>query len=303
MNFRPGSCTRDLYRPTSLIIAFLTPTLLLYGLFFVYPMAQSLFLSLKKGGAASEHFAFVGFANFSRLLADKVFWSSLKHNAQILFVGGILTLLVAFVMAVALTECRRGRTFFRTVFLFPNVMTIVAVTILWSFVFNPAFGILNSILKLTGLGDLRHAWLNEPHTAIWAITTIHIWSTVGFYIVLLYAGLLRIPAELSEAAKVDGATRLQELLHIKIPLLSEIWKIAVIYIGINALNVFGLVFLVNEGTPNRYSDVLLTYLYETAFTYNQYGYACAVGVALLFLVVGFSILANFAFRRSGGELE
>jgi N-acetylglucosamine transport system permease protein len=285
------------------MLGFLAPTLLLYGIFFVYPMASSIFLSFRKGGATSSHFAFIGLGNFSHLLHDNTFWTTLKHNAQLLFVGGPITLLLAFVLAVALTECRRGRSFFRTVFLFPNVMTIVAVTILWSFVFNPAFGILNALLRLVGLADLRHAWLNEPHTAIWAIISIHIWSTAGFYIMLLYAGLLRIPTELIEAGKVDGASLWQQLWHIKIPLLSEIWKIAVIYIGIQALNVFGLVYLVNEGTPNRYTDVLLTYLYEMAFSYNQYGYACAIGVALLLLVVCFSVLTNVALGRAGAELE
>jgi len=182
-------------------------------------------------------------------------------------------------------------------------MAIVATAILWSFILNPAFGILNAVLRLVGLADWRHAWLNEPHTAIWSIMVIHIWSTVGFYIVLLYAGLMRIPSDLIEAGKIDGANPWQQLWYIKIPLLSEIWKIAIIYVGISALNVFGVVYLINEGTPNRYTDVLLTYLYEVAFTYNRYGYACAIGVTLLFLVVCFSVITNRLLGQHGTELE
>jgi N-acetylglucosamine transport system permease protein len=191
-SFRRGA-TADLHQPKLLIVFFLLPTLLVYGLFFLYPMAASICISFQKGGATSSHFTFAGFDNYRTMFRDKVFWSTLKHNLALLFVGGALTLSLATLLAVCLCECRRGRGFFRTVFLFPNVMAIVATTILWSFVFNPAFGIFNSLLGLVHLPNLKHAWLNEPHTAIWSVVIIFVWSAAGFYIVLLNAGLLRIP--------------------------------------------------------------------------------------------------------------
>lgn len=295
--------TSDIQRPWPLILSFLAPTLLLYGVFFLYPMSNAVKLSFFKGGSTTEHFEFVGLKNFHALMGDSVFWLALKHNLQLVFAGGAATLVLALSLALCLTKCGTGRSFFRVVYLFPNVMAVVAVAILWSFVFNPSFGILNSLLDLVGLGDFGRAWLNEPGTAMWSVLAIHVWSSVGFYIVLLYAGLLRMPQELLEAAQIDGANWWQEFFHVTLPLLSEIMKIAVIYIIINALNVFGLVFLINEGAPNRYNDVLLTYLYEQAFTYNNYGYACAIGVTMLLLILLFASSVAWLFGRKTTELE
>lgn len=290
-------------RPWPLILTFLAPALLLYGIFFLYPMANAVQLSFYKGGATTREYQFVGMQNFRALFNDSVFWIALKHNLQLVLAGGIGTLVLAMALALSLTRCNRGREFFRVVYLFPNVMAVVAVAILWSFVYNPSFGILNSLLDLAGLSDLGRAWLNEPGTAMGSIIAIHVWSSVGFYIVLFYAGLLRLPQELLEAAKIDGANWWQEFFHVTLPLLTEIIKIAVVYIVINALGVFGLVFLINEGAPNRYNDVLLTYLYEQAFTYNNYGYACAIGVSMLVLVLLFAAGAGWLLGRRQVEID
>jgi N-acetylglucosamine transport system permease protein len=122
---------------------------------------------------------------------------------------------------------------------------------------------------------------------------IQVWSGVGFYIVLFYAGILRIPADYTEAARIDGASGWQEFRHITLPLLSEITKIAIIYIIINSLNVFALVYLVTEGNPDRYVDVALTYLHEQGFKNGNMGYACAIGVAVLATLV---VLAGIVMR-------
>src|SRR5690606_7741732 len=127
--------------------------------------------------------------------SDSVFWMVFWHNLQIVVIAGITTLVLALGTAVALTKIRRGRNFFRIVFLFPNIMSAVATAVLWSFIFNPSFGIVNGLLRGIGLDEWAHAWLGEPGTALPVTILVHIWTIAGFYIVLFYAGLLRIPAD------------------------------------------------------------------------------------------------------------
>ncbi len=297
-----GSATASLTRPRGLIAVFMLPALLVYTGLFVQPMAHALYLSLFKGSPTSEKFEYVGLENFRMLLLeDAVFWSSLWHNFQFVVVAGSATMVLALAIAYGLTRCGRGRDFFRLVFLFPNMMSIVAVTILWSFVFNPSFGILNGALSGLHLGSFARAWLGEPGTALWAVMAVHVWATAGFYIVLFYAGMLRVSGDYSEAARIDGAGPWQEFRYITLPLLSEVMKIAAVYIVVNAANVFALVFLMNEGRPARYNGVLLTYMYEQAFGNGNYGYACAIGVALLVTVVLAAVAVNLIIRKEAVE--
>lgn len=297
-----GRATADIYRPVPLIVLFLAPAVLLYGTFFITPMLRSFYYSLFRGSPQGT-FKFVGLDNFRKLLFDDpMFWTCVIHNLEFLVFAGTGTLMLAMALALGLTRINAGRDFFRVVFLFPNVMAVVAVAILWSFVFNPSFGILNAILRGLHLDFLAHAWLNEPRTALASLIVVQIWISAGFYMVLFYAGLLRIPTDYLEAARIDGATFLQEFRHITLPLLSEILRIAVIYIVINSLNVFALVFLVNEGMTSSYNNVLLTYLYDQGFTIGNYGYASAIAVAMLVMVLGAAGLVNLLFRDKEVEL-
>lgn len=300
---KPTTATSDLQRPTSLIVGFLAPAVLLYGVFFIYPMISSVYLSLFQGSAEAGDYKFVGLANFKKLLFDDpMFWTCVRHNIQFILYGGTGTLVLAMALAVGLTRCGRGRDFFRVVFLFPNVMAVVAVAILWSFVYNPSFGVLNALLRGIGLGNYAHAWLNEPRTALPALIFVQIWISAGFYMVLFYAGLLRIPADYLEAARIDGANFLQEFWHITLPMLGEILRIAVIYVVIGSLNIFALVFLVNEGRSNQYNNVLLTYLYEQGFDNGNYGYACAIAVMMVVLVLGSTMAISRILKPKVTEL-
>ena len=292
----------DIGRPKKLILFFLAPPLLLYLLFLVYPMLRVLKLSFYRGSAASKTYTFVGIENFTTLLKDGNFWNALWHNILFIAIAGSATLILALILAQGLVYCARGRSFFRTVFLFPNVMAVVAIAVLWSFIYNPSFGILNALLRLLHLDILSHAWLGEPQTALFSIMVIQVWSAVGFYMVLFYAGLLNIPREIIEAARIDGANGFQIFFTINLPLLSELLQIAIIYIIINSLNIFSLVFIINEGQASRYNDVLLTYLYEQGFTNGNFGYACAIGVAILLIVVTITMLVARIFARRTVEL-
>lgn len=293
----------DLTRPRALIIGFLAPALLPYLAFFIYPMLRSVYLSLFRGSLQSGQFTFVAFENYRKLLfEDPMFWRCVAHNLAFVFVSGALTLLFGLAIALALTRIQRGRAVFRVIYLFPHVMAVVAVTILWSFVYNPSFGLLNGMLHTLHLDHLAHAWLGEPNTALAALILAHVWMQVGFYVILFQAGLLRIPAEYLEAARIDGAGPVQEFRHVTLPLLSEITRISMIYVTISALSVFALVYLVNEGEPNKYNEVLMTYLYRQGLRNGQFGYASAIAVAVVVLVLFAGWLVNRIFADKTVEI-
>lgn len=293
--------TDSLRRPTGLMIGFLAPATLLFLAFFIYPLIDVIWISLHSGNVASEKMDWVGAGNYKRLFNDSVFWWMLKNTLLVVVVGGGATLVLALATALGLTKIRRGRDFFRTVFLFPNIMSAVATAVLWSFIFNPSFGIVNGLLRSLRLEQFTHAWLGEPSTALPVVILVHIWTIAGFYIVLFYAGLLRIPADFSEAARIDGANAWQEFRHVTLPLMSDILKIGTIYAIINSVNIFAIVYLFNEGRAARYNGVLLTYMYEQAFDNGAYGYACAIGVMTLITVLVCAGLVSLLFRNSTVE--
>ncbi|MGI8907494.1 MAG: carbohydrate ABC transporter permease [Candidatus Sumerlaeaceae bacterium] len=296
------SAHTDLVQPRSLIIGFLAPAVLLYLLFFVYPVAQAMVYSLYRGSPLTGNFHWVGLRNFYRLLfEDDIFWRCVRHNLAFVFVGGALTLLLGLTIALALAKIDAGRSAFRLIYLFPHVMSGVAVTILWSFIFNPSFGLFNGMLRNVGLHTWTRAWLGEPYTTMPTLIVIHVWMSVGFYVVLFYAGLMRIPAEYQEAARIDGASAFAEFRHVTLPLLMEVTRISTIYAAISGLSVFGLVFLINEGNVNKYDEVLMTYLYDQGFKQGNFGYGSAIAVVSLVLVLVLAWLINRLF--AGHEVQ
>lgn len=294
--------TAALHRPLVLILVFLAPAILIYGLFFAYPMARAVYLSFCRVAPASQVATFIGTANYRKLFSDPIYGWALVHNLVFLIVSGSATIALALAIAVGLTRISRGRGFFRVIFLFPNVMPVVVTSLLWSFVFNPAFGLLNGMLRLLDLNRYCHAWLGEPHYALPALMLIGVWGGVGFYIVLFYAGILRIPTDYLDAAKIDGANGWQEFRHVTLPLLGDLMKIAVTYIAINSLNIFALVYLVTEGLPDRHLDVSLTYMYEQYSKNSNMGYSCTIGVMQMAILLGLSFLINRVLRRETVEL-
>jgi N-acetylglucosamine transport system permease protein len=280
------------------IVFFLAPAVALYAVFFIFPMAEAFYVSLFRWRGLSLSREFVGLENFRALLfEDPIFWMAVKHNLAFLVASVVIVIPLALFFATTLARKVRGATTYRAVYLFPNMISVVAVAVLWSFVYHPTFGILNTLLKSIGLGDLAVGWLGEPRTALPAIIGTSIWYSLGFYIVLFLAGVQSIPTTFYEAALIDGASHWQSFRHITIPLLWEILKLAVVYVIIHTLNIFGLVWVMTEGGPSNHTDTMLTYLYRLAFEQSNFGYATALGVVAFLLIFAFSLALIRLMRR------
>ena len=286
-----------------IIVVFLAPTLVLYGVFVIIPYAAGIAISFTNWAGFSAQFAFVGIQNYTQMLGDPVWRLALLHNVIMLIVLPIFVLGIALAFASLLTQggtsaiFRRIRfsQFYRISFFLPYMMPVTIVAILWQFVYNPNFGLLNGFLRLVHLNALTRTWLGDPTTALGAIAVVAIWSTVGFYMVLFIAGIQGIPTTMFEAAAIDGADRLQMFVRVTIPLLWNQLQVAIVYVGIYAFDLFALVQIMSfsQAGPNNATQVMGFYLYQTAFSYAHFGYASAMGVGIFILSI---VLALFTFR-------
>lgn len=290
-------------RDTYLTIAlFLAPAVVLYAVFVLLPMAQAFYVALFQWRGVSMNKNFVGLANFHKLLTqDTVFWQAFSHNLIFMAASLLIMLPIALFLAVMLARKSKSSQTYRAIYLFPNVISIVAVAVLWAFVYYPTFGILNALIRSLGLGDSNIGWLGQPQTALPSVIVTSFWYSLGFYIVLLLAGIQSVPRTYYEAAAIDGATGWQSFRHVTIPLIWEILKLAIIFLVIHTLNIFGLVWVMTEGGPNNHTDTLLTYLYRLAFIESNFGYATALGVVVFVIVFGFTVALNRLMRRETVE--
>jgi N-acetylglucosamine transport system permease protein len=270
------------------VAGFLLPATVLYALFVVVPVVQAFAFSLYRWRGISANRTFVGLENFRQLFADPIVWLALQHNL-LLFVGtSVVILALSLALAHAIGHDSGTARFLRAVYLFPQVISLVVVAVLWMFILNPSFGILNGALKAVGLESWAIAWLGEKRTALASVGVAHVWHGLGFYIMLFSAALRTIPHEVMEAATLDGATGLVRLRYVTLPLLWAVLRIALVYMAIGTMNIFALVFLMTQGGPDRATEVMLTYLYEQAFKHSDFGYATALAIVNFMVVMALS---------------
>jgi N-acetylglucosamine transport system permease protein len=190
------------------------------------------------------------------------------------------------------------------VYFFPQLLSVAIIAVLWQFVYTPNSGLLNGFLNAVGLSSWKRSWLAEPDLALWCVMAAMIWSAVGFYVVLFSAAMESIPAELMEAALIDGASAGAIFRRITLPLIFESVQVAFVYLGIAALDGFALVQImtVGPGGPDNSTEVMGLGLWRNAFTYGKFGYASAMGVAMFLLTLSLAALLLRATRRERVEL-
>ncbi|MFE9690769.1 carbohydrate ABC transporter permease [Micromonospora sp. NPDC005806] len=289
-----------------LIIIFLGPPLLLYGIFVLSPYAQAFQISTTDWLGFSANANSVGLDNFQRLLHDDRVWNAIKNNAIMLALVPVVTIGLGLFFATMLSMGGRkgragvtgvrGSAVYRLVYFFPQVLSVVIIALLWKEVYHPTNGLLNGALQALGLPT--PTWLGDPRTAFWCVLAVMVWSNVGFYVVLFGAAMSAIPRDIYEAVMLDGASRLVTLRRITIPLLWDTVQVAWIYLAIAALDGFILVQQMTDGGPSFSSDVIGLRMYNTAFaSESKFGYASAIGVVMFFLTLSVAVLALRAARR------
>ena len=248
-----------------------------------------------------------------RMLDDDIFWKSLQHSLLFALLLPLVTLSFALFLAFminvggrrrkggpAITGVR-GSSFYKIVYFFPQVLSIAIVALLFAFAYNPDSGAINSILRGIGLDSVQPLWLGDPNLALWAVMGVIVWSTVGFFVVLFSAGMASIPADLYEAALLDGAGRASTFFRITLPLLWDTVQSGWVYMGILALGAesFAVVHIMTTGPggPDYSTTVMVLYVYQKAFRDGQAAYATTIGVALLVVTLAFAAVVMRLGRR------
>ena len=291
------------------VVTLLTPGLLLYVLLVLWPMAQSFWVALHRWRGVSGNMVFVGPENFLLLAQDEKFRAALSHNVLFFVMVAASVLALGLFFANSLAGKLRGVEVYRALFLFPNVVSVVAVSTLWMFIYNPSWGLVNGILKLAGklvtsagaktvpaaLQPLT--WLADARTVLPAVAATYVWYVLGFYILLFRAGIQNISGDVNEAAAIDGANARQRFWAVTLPILSPIVRLAVIYLIINSMNVFALVWIMAppSGTAGA-TEVALTYLYQKGFVEQQFGYSTAIGAVNFVVVMAITLTVQRFWR-------
>lgn len=280
-------------------LAFLLPGLLFYILAVFYPIEESLRLSFMDWGGIGEK-TFVGFQNYLDMFHDKVFYESFFNNLIYLVIVVVMQLGIGLLFAILLTYMTKRVTFVKTLYYVPCIITTVAIAQLFRSMYaTEPMGLLNQFLQAVGLDQFVTSWLANIHTALGAVSFPEGWRFTGMYMVIFYAALVSLDPSIYEAAKVDGASELQILFRIKLPLIKDIFLLTLTMCLTGALRGFDIPFLLTNGGPGNTTELLSTYMYKKAFPSNQYGYGSTVAV---FIILE-SILVVFILRKIFSEKE
>ena len=274
------------------------PTYLVYFLFIFIPVVMTIWLGFTNNDLFTRS-DFVGIANFVRLFGDVVFLKALQNTAVYSLGTIIPQIVLALLLANSLNQGIPGRKTFRLAFYLPYVVSMVSVSMLWLWIYEPATGVLNQTMKSLGLPAMR--WLYDQDLALTSLIVMGVWKMTGYNMVIYLAGLQQIPVHLYEAADIDGASALSKFVRITVPLVQPTTFFLFVINTIQSFSVFEQVNIMTEGGPNNATTTIVHQLYTRGFEEFQMGYASSMGVFLLGLIFVLTVL-NFRYGRQGYDL-
>lgn len=288
--------------PVLFICISVLPAVILTLMFTIWPTAQALYLSFTNATSLGLNNKFVGLNNYIYMFHDKSFIQALINTAKLMAVVPVITIFCSLVLAFVLNQCKlKEMVLYRTIFYFPNIVSLTVVGIIWSFVFHPNVGIVNKILGAVGLESLQRSWLGDSKTALWCIAFTLLWQAAGYYMVMHIAAMDGISPEIYESATLDGASAWRKLISITMPLMKDIIGITFVLALSGTINLsFVLSQVMTGGGPNGASSVLLQYMYTQGFVNGNFGYAMAITVFTLAISVALSMLSRKLTDASEG---
>ena len=288
--------------PVLFICVSVLPAVILTLMFTIWPTLQALYLSFTNATSLGLNNKFVALDNYIYMFHDKSFIQALTNTAKLMAVVPVITIFCSLVLAFVLNQCKlKEMVLYRTIFYFPNIVSLTVVGIIWSFVFHPNVGIVNKILGAVGLESLQRSWLGDSKTALWCIAFTLLWQAAGYYMVMHIAAMDGISPEIYESATLDGASAWRKLVSITMPLMKDIIGITFVLALSGTINLsFVLSQVMTGGGPNGASSVLLQYMYTQGFVNGNFGYAMAITVFTLAISVALSMLSRKLTDASEG---
>jgi raffinose/stachyose/melibiose transport system permease protein len=279
-------------------LAFIFPALVIYLFYFILPIPLSAYYSFFKWDGLSPEKTFILFKNWEMLFHDSIFLKSLINNIKLVISSILIQLPMGLVLGLFISSGQKGTKVFKLLYFLPMMISAVAIGIIWKYIYEANFGLLNSILNLVGLENLTRGWLGDPKTAFWAIVGTISWQYIPFYMILFAAALSGIPREIKEAAVIDGASEIVSFFYITLPLLKNTIRTASILSLTGSLKYFSMIFVMTTGGPNHASELMATYMYKQAFTNFKTGYGSTIALFMFFLSFTLTIVL-LKFRKRG----
>lgn len=271
---------------------FIAPTLIGLLVLNIIPIFQTIYESFFQTGAFGRGNTFVGFKNYIEMFSDNQVWKSLLNTIIYTLIEVPFSIIIALVLAVLLNRKMRGRSLYRTIYFLPMVAAPAAVAMVWRWLYNSEFGLLNHMLSVLHLPAVN--WVSNPKIALISVAVVGIWSVIGYNMVLFLAGLQEIPKDFYEAASIDGASFVRQFFHITVPLISPTMFFVTVTRVIGAMQVFDVIYMMIDKTnPALPSTRSLVYLfYQYSFVEGNRGYGSAVVVLLLIIIMIITIIQN-----------
>ena len=287
-------------------LLFIAPCIVILLTFVYIPLVQNFIFSTQSFSAFSATKQFVGLDNFKMLLQDKVVGTAIKNNIYYAIISIIVQVGGGLVLAAVLEDIafRKISPVFRTMFFIPVLISMTVICLLFSFIYHPQIGLLNSFLRTVGLDGLTRQWLGSSKTAIFAVIAMSQWQSTGYIMMLFIVAIQKIPEDLYEAAKIDGASKLQCFFHVTFPQVSEMLFVTMVTTTIGAFTVFNEPYILAKGGgPGTSSMTLAVHMYQSAFVRDRMGYASAIAVLIFVICVGLALVQIFALGRDNTETD
>lgn len=275
---------------------FVLPSFALLLIFVFYPMLQAFVISFQNYNLVGSTRSFIGLDNYKNLVTDREFLASLRHSFHFAIIVIPIQTSISLGLALLVQKKFALTGLFRTLYFIPVVISTAVAATVFKLIYNKEFGILNNVLKAFHLPTTN--FLSNPETAMYGVIMLGIWKGVGFFMIIFLAGLNNIPQDLYEAARVDGATKIQQFFRITLPLLNRTTAFVVIMTTIDAIKLSGLVFVLTGGGPNGSTETAVYYIYKMAFQQMQMGYATAAAFILFVIVLVISLVQLRLFRNA-----
>jgi N-acetylglucosamine transport system permease protein len=272
-----------------------------YLLFTLYPNLLSVYYAFLNWDGMSEPI-FVGFQNFIALFKDAFVWRALSHNLFLLVIIPVSVVLISLILAYLLSYKEfRESNFLKLLFFFPNILSTVVVAMLWQFIYDGDYGLLNEVLKFLGFNVENFYWLGDERTALWAIVPAWIWGSVGLYVIIFVNAMDSIPKSFYEAAILDGASDWTLLFKITLPTIMPVVRVSILFLIIATIKGFDILLILTNGGPAGATDVIGLYIFNLAFGEgsHNYGYASAIGIMLFFILAGIKLIMDKYMNKKG----
>lgn len=268
------------------------PTLIIYAVFIIVPVFVAIYYSFTDYSGLGKA-GFVGIQNYTRMFHDTLFLIALRNTVVVLICSVVFLLAGSFLTALLMNVSFRGNAFFKMVVFAPYVIAPIIIGIIWGYLLNPNYGLVNSVLRNLGLDALAIEWIGGTKWSPLALAIVFTWQVLGFHATIFLSGIKTIPGDIYEACSIDGANAVQRLFYVTIPMLKETFIINIVLIVTGVFKIYELVYQMTGGGPAHQSELLTSYMYFTVFSSRRYGYGMAIAVAILVL----SIIGSFSYIK------